>query len=481
MRRVYTVALFVVMASIDNTVLALLPTLTPRIRDDLGVSNQALGLVIGLNLAVVAVTALFWGYRSDQADRKRLLIAGTLAWTAPVALVPLSRSYPMFLGLMLLAGLGLGCISTVGYSIITDLVVERWRGLMLGVWGLSQGIGALVAGLIAGLLSQSAGWRAPFGVMAAVGVGCSALALFAVSPRKGAADEALQSLAGQGSAYDYRITRADVPFVLRKPSNRWLMLQGFLAQFAYGSLTWVAVLLTAKLVAQGVELKLANGVAALLWVILQLGGIVSLLWGWIGDRLQRRSPRARALLAAYGFWAALPCYLVLFWTPLPMRGTIQGSALDVVVEQLRQNGWWWLAVLGATLAVVAQATNAPNWFAMVSEVNLPEHRGTAFSFITLANNVGRALGAFLVGVTFDWLQRTLPSPTNYALGLSLFQLFFIPAGLCFWLAARTTPRDIAAVQETLRSRAARALSPTPTVQTLSSSSEVGIWPESSRP
>ncbi len=107
------------------------------------------------------------------------------------------------------------------------------------------------------------------------------------------------------------------------------------------------------------------------------------------------------------------------------------------------------------LAVAAQATNAPNWYALVSEVNLPEHRGTAFSFVTLANNIGRALGTFLVAVTFDWLRWATEPPTNYALGLSLFQLFFIPAGLCFWLAARTTPQDAADVESTLRSRAAQ--------------------------
>ncbi|HSH83311.1 MAG TPA: MFS transporter, partial [Herpetosiphonaceae bacterium] len=148
MRRIYTVALFVVMASIDNTVLALLPTTTPRIREDLGVSNQALGVVIALNLAIVALTGLFWGYRSDQGDRRRLLILGTLAWVIPVGLVPLAGSYGTFLLLMSLAGLGLGCISTVGYSIITDLVAERWRGFTLGVWGLAQGIGALVAPIV---------------------------------------------------------------------------------------------------------------------------------------------------------------------------------------------------------------------------------------------------------------------------------------------------------------------------------------------
>jgi hypothetical protein len=231
------------------------------------------------------------------------------------------------------------------------------------------------------------------------------------------------------------------------------MLQGLLAQFTYGSLTWIAALLTAKLVAQGVDLVLANGIAALLWVLLQLGGIFSLLWGWLGDRLQQHSRRARALLAAYGFWAALPCYLLLFWAPLPLIGGANGAPLQVVVAQLGSNLWWWLALMAATLAVAAQATNAPNWFAMVSEANLPEHRGTAFSFITLANNAGRALGAFLVAATFDRLQTAVPAPANYALGLSLFQLFFIPAGLCFWFAAQSAPRDVAAVQSTLRRRA----------------------------
>src|SRR5687768_17283612 len=97
MRRVYTIILFVVMASIDNTVLALLPTLLPRIGDDLGVSNQALGLVVGLNLMIVAVTGLFWGYRSDQRERKGLLIVGTLAWAIPVGLIPFTSSYGLFL------------------------------------------------------------------------------------------------------------------------------------------------------------------------------------------------------------------------------------------------------------------------------------------------------------------------------------------------------------------------------------------------
>jgi MFS family permease len=453
-RRVYTITLFIVMASIDNMVLALAPVLIPSIGADLQISNQALGLTVSLNLVVVAIAGLFWGYRSDQSDRRSLLILGTLAWAAPIGLIPWSNSYLTFLGLMGLAGLGLGCVSTVGYTVITDIVVQRWRGALLGLWGLAQGIGTLGGGVLAGVLVERYDWRVPFGAMAIVGVVCSGLALLTLSPRKGAADEALRPLIEQGGDYTYRIQRADLPCIFARPSNRWIMLQGLLAQFTYGSLTWITALLTAKLVAEEIELSLANGIAALFVVLLQVGGIVSVFWGWIGDRLQQRSPQARALIAAYGFWVALPCYLLLFWAPLPVSGMVEGTALQIIVQQLRHNVWWWLTILAATLAVAAQATNAPNWYALVSEVNLPEHRGTAFSFIMLANNIGRALGAFFVGVTFDWLQHAAIAPTNYALGLSLFQLFFIPAGLCFWLAARTTPQDAAAVQNMLHSRAA---------------------------
>lgn len=455
MRRTFSVILFLVMASIDNTVLAILPQVVPSVGAEFGVPDRLATLIVSLNLLVVALTGLVWGYRSDQRDRRRLLLIGTLAWALPVALVRWADSYPTFLALMLLAGLGLGCISTVGYSIITDLVPERRRGLLLGIWGLAQGIGSLLAGLLVGRLLEQQGWRAPLEVMALAGLGCSALALLAVSPAPGSADEALRALHARGGEYPYRIRRADLPLVLGKASNRWLMAQGFLAQLAYGPLYLLVVLLTARLTAQGLPLERANSLAALFWTMLQLGGIISLLWGWLGDRLQQRNPRARALIAAYGFWLALPCYLALFWTPLPLEAPAGGSALALLLAQLRSSAWWWIAVLAATLAVAAQATNAPNWFALVSDVNLPEHRGTAFSLVTLANNLARALGTLLAGVTFDLLRRGLPEPINYALGLSLFQLFFVPAGLCFWLAARHAPHDIAAVRATLHLRAAQ--------------------------
>src|SRR5919199_1744654 len=107
------------MASIDNTVLTLLPEPAPRIRHDFGVPNHLLGLLMGLILAVVALTGLAWGYRSDQTDRRRLLIIGTLTWAVPLAAVPFSRAYLPFCALLLLAAGGPRRVFPGGPTLLT--------------------------------------------------------------------------------------------------------------------------------------------------------------------------------------------------------------------------------------------------------------------------------------------------------------------------------------------------------------------------
>jgi hypothetical protein len=105
------------------------------------------------------------------------------------------------------------------------------------------------------------------------------------------------------------------------------------------------------------------------------------------------------------------------------------------------------------------SANSPNWFALLADVNPPEHRGTVYSMGNLVNGVGRAAGNGLVGAVFRALTRALPPPLNYATGLALFQVFFIPTGVIYYLASRSSPRDIDSVRELLRARAAAEGSP----------------------
>jgi MFS transporter, Spinster family, sphingosine-1-phosphate transporter len=113
-----------------------------------------------------------------------------------------------------------------------------------------------------------------------------------------------------------------------------------------------------------------------------------------------------------------------------------------------------LSFLAALIALALTSANSPNWFALITEVNPPEHRGTVYSLGNLANGIGRSAGTGLAGTAFLALERSLPPPLNYAVGLALFQLSFIPTGIMYWLASRLTPRDIGAVHELLQERAA---------------------------
>jgi hypothetical protein len=53
----------------------------------------------------------------------------------------------------------------------------------------------------------------------------------------------------------------------------------------------------------------------------------------------------------------------------------------------------------------------------------------------------------------------VPPPWNWALGLSIFQVFFLPTGWCYWKASETCPGDIIEVEELLERRAGEAVSP----------------------
>ena len=135
--------------------------------------------------------------------------------------------------------------------------------------------------------------------------------------------------------------------------------------------------------------------------LFQLGGALSILGGLVGDRLQRRTPRGRALVAAVGVLAAVPFYVVLFFVPMTHRRAGRrrrrrgrpGRA-GQTWSPSRRSG---CSLATAIFALALTSANSPNWFALIADVNPPEHRGTVYSLGNLVNGVGRAGGNALVG------------------------------------------------------------------------------------
>jgi MFS family permease len=451
----FTIVVFVTLASLDNAALATIPSMVLPITEALNTSKTAVGFLTATVILITALSAVGWGYWGDRSDRKRLLFWGTLVWAVGSGLSSTALAYWQLFVWQILTAIGLGVIASVGFSVISDFVSPRRRGLAMSFWGLSQGIGGIVGGLIASQLGAD-DFGAALRVIALLGLAVSALYLLTYDPPRGMREPDLAGLHEQGITYDYRIEPDQIQSLFRRRTNVWLILQGLSAQVAYGSIIWVPLLYQEKVMAAGYDLSTATKVGGILGAIFQIGGIFSILAGHIGDRVQRRTLSGRAIVSAIGILGAIPFFLLFFFIPLHglevTNGAGTGTLMREVLLEAVGNPWVAAAFLTSIAAVALTGADSPNWFALISDVNLPEHRGTIFGLANFANGIGRAAGNGLTGAVAGAFERALPPPLNWAVGLTVFQVFFLPTGYCYYRAAKTSPDDIGEVRSILSQR-----------------------------
>lgn len=450
--RVYSVVVFVILASLDNVAIGLVPPLYGSIAGDFRVGEGHIALATTFMFLISAVAAILFAYAGDRTDRKPVLILGTVIWIAGTAWSGLAGGYPSFLLAQVLAAVGLGAVASVSFAVVSDLISPRRRGLVMSFWGLSQGVGTVAGTMVGGLLGHD-DWRRPFLAVAVAGLAATVAYLFTYNVPRGDSQPELA-----GVEYDERIHHDHLPVILRRRTNIWLILQGGTAQIALGSLVWLPVLFRSRAEDQGYSAGTAVLVGSVFATLFQLGGALSIVGGLVGDRLQRRTPRGRALVAAVGVLAAVPLYIALFFVPMEIDvpdGGSSGAVIRAVLADVVTSPTVALALLTAIVALALSSANSPNWFAMISDVNPPEHRGTVYSLGNLVNGFGRAGGNAVVAVVFRGLSGAFPPPLNYAVGLAAFQLFFVPTGVMFWLASRTVAKDMADTHAALLAAGAR--------------------------
>lgn len=452
---IYTIVVFVALASLDNAALAILLAMSPSVEAALGISATAVGFIIGAQILVTALTAVAWGYAGDSRARKPLLLWGTLIWATAELLSATSTSFWALALFQVMAAIGLGSIASVGFSVIADFISPRRRGLAMSFWGISQGLGGVLGFLVASQLGASDP-SAPFVIIGGLGFVFALLYLFTFDPPRGFREPELASLYGAGGSYAYRIDRSQLAALAKVRTNVWLVLQGISAQVAYGALVWSGRLYQEKVIAEGYSIETGVMVGGLFAVLFQVGGLLSIIGGMAGDAAQRRTLRGRALVSTIGIVGALPFFLVFFWVPLRGLDVTEGAGTltlaGEVLVSLFTNPWVAVAFLSSLLALAFTSADSPNWFALITDVNLPEHRGTVFGVGNLANGGGRFAGTWGASAVATGLGRSMPPPYNWAASLTLSLAFFLPTGWCYWKASQTSPGDITAVRNTLTAR-----------------------------
>lgn len=456
-KTIYAITVYVSLAAFDNIVIGLFPPLFSNIAHDVHVKLAYMGVVSAINILATSFSSLFWGYLSGKFHRKKLIIIGTLIWVLGVSLTALSGSYVQLLAYQVITGIGLGCVASIGFSALTDYVPYRSRGMILSLWGMSQGFGGIAGALVAAIISALSNWRLPFEVLGFIGLLLIVFYFFVEEPKFGNTEPELQRLIKGGKNYMHRISMNQVMKLVRKRSNLLLFLQGFFMNIATGSLIWLPTLYKFKIIEHpGYSSAIAMLVATFLYGIFQIGGTLSSVFGYIGDVLQRRSYAARARTTAALVLVTMPLYILLFIFPihtLSLPDTTNSAVLFFsLLEQLLFNPWMLTLFIISLFASAAQSANTPNWLALITDVNLPEHRGTVFGIANLVNSLGRTignLGSAGVAIAAIFLHS---HANDYILIMSLLQLSLIPSALCYFVMAKYNVRDIRSVKQTLNER-----------------------------
>src|SRR3954449_5935722 len=145
-------------------------------KSDLGFSEAGLQWVVTAYAIVFGGFLLLGGRLGDLYGRRRMFIAGLLAFAGGSALAALAWSSTSLIAFRAVQGLGGALFAPAGLSLLmTSFSEARERNLAIGVWGAASGSGGAAGVLLGGVLTSYLSWPWIFLVNVPVGIAVAAL------------------------------------------------------------------------------------------------------------------------------------------------------------------------------------------------------------------------------------------------------------------------------------------------------------------
>jgi len=142
----------------------------------LALSDTQVGASASAYLAGAVIGALFFGWLTDRLGRRRLFFATLGLYVVATAATAFAHDFPMFALFRFLTGAGIGGEYAAINSAIQELIPARYRGrtdlAINGSFWVGAMLGSLGSALLLtpGRLPPDMGWRAAFGIGAALGL-----------------------------------------------------------------------------------------------------------------------------------------------------------------------------------------------------------------------------------------------------------------------------------------------------------------------
>jgi MFS family permease len=279
-------------------------TVFEPLRLDLRLTDGGAGFLTGVPLGLFYVSVgIPMSWLADRANRRNILSASMIVWSAFTALCGLSGNYWQFLAARIGVGIGETGGTPPANSIIADYFPADRRPMALGVFALGAPIGAYLGADMAGAVAHAYGWRMALLALGVPGVIMGAIIYLTIrEPARGRMDA---------------VADAAAPPLLESLRFLWHQKAAFHVVMGSGVCAlwgWGLIWFTPTFLMRTYDLNVGEA-GAITGHIHLVGGIIATAGtAWILSRPSMADPRRVVWLLAAGVGVTTIPSFIAYWT-----------------------------------------------------------------------------------------------------------------------------------------------------------------------
>lgn len=392
---------------VDRNILSIL--LEP-VKQELGVSDTAMGFLTGFAFAVFyTVAGIPIARLADRSSRRVVMAAGVAFWSLATMASGFVRSFAELALARVAVGVGEASATPAAHSIISDYFPPERRTRAIAIYNTGANGGILVGLVLGGWLQQTFGWRVAFLVVGLPGLLVAALvAALVTEPPRGLSEARDASADAPPLGEGLRLLRGFRTY------RHLAIAAGLYAMPNYGSIAWMPTFVVRVFGGSYAEVGLVLGL-----VLGLVGAAGTYVAGVLCDRLLARDARWLVWVPAIASAASVPFFAVAVLAPT----------------------FSWALPFYAASAFLGAMFAAPTYALVQALAPLRMRAMASAVLLFILNLIGLGLGPTVVGILNDALH---PRFGNDAIRVSLLLLVLLNlwGALHSMVAARSVRAEV---------------------------------------
>ncbi len=304
LERWYVLMLMCMIYAINIADRYVVSTVLEPIRLELHLNDAGVAFLTGVPLALFYVAfGIPISWLADRSNRRNILVASLVVWSAFTALCGLSHSYLQFLLSRIGVGVGEAGGTPPSTAIVSDCFAPPRRPMAMAILALGAPIGAWLGADMAGAVAHAFSWRAAFLALGIPGLAIGVAVYLTVrEPERGRLDGVIDH--AKPTLWE------SLRFLWRqKAAFHVVMGGGLCALWGWGLIYWTPTFLQ-----RAYDLNVGEAGAVTGRIHLWGGSIATAATAWLLSRPSMCDPRRVVWLLAGGVAAATVPSLIAYWT-----------------------------------------------------------------------------------------------------------------------------------------------------------------------